>query len=76
MTLIRGFGGKCPCPVCLVPDNLLSQLLLDFPLRTTTSMKSILTQAKEMGLQIEKEEIYKSVGLRGIVVHLFYQFGN
>ena len=34
MSLICGRGGKCPCPVCLVPKELLHDLSGVFPLQS------------------------------------------
>ncbi|KIJ60717.1 hypothetical protein HYDPIDRAFT_177273 [Hydnomerulius pinastri MD-312] len=34
MALIQGPNGKCPCPICLVPEGKLLDLQTDYPLRT------------------------------------------
>lgn len=71
MSLIRGFGGKCPCPICLVPDDKLSNLSLDYEHRTTEKMQSILDDANSMDHKKDGENLLKSVGLRGIDASIF-----
>ncbi|KAG2074347.1 hypothetical protein BDR04DRAFT_976913, partial [Suillus decipiens] len=42
MSLIHGRGGKCPCPVCLVPLTELHDLLKTYPLRSVEEAKEAL----------------------------------
>jgi len=51
MSLIRGFGGLFPCPICFVPaDMLLSHSPEGFDLRTAAGSEDIVIQATEMPL--------------------------
>lgn len=70
MALIRGFGGKCPCPICLVPDTKLSDLSKKFELRTTETMQTLYEDAKGKRTISEGEEMFKEAGLRAIYVRL------
>jgi len=68
MTLVRGFGSKFPCPVCLVPPHMLADLSETHPRRTTRSMQAVLKEANEKHLASEKENVLKEAGLRGVDV--------
>ncbi|KAH7903322.1 hypothetical protein BJ138DRAFT_1020830, partial [Hygrophoropsis aurantiaca] len=64
MALIRGFGGKCPCPVCLVPEDELFDHSKTHPLRTIDGVQELLAlydQDRAAG-----EELLKKQGLRPI----------
>jgi len=51
MSLIRGFGGLFPCPICFVPANmLLSHSPEGFGLRTAAGSEDVLLRASEMPL--------------------------
>ncbi|ETW76940.1 hypothetical protein HETIRDRAFT_328617 [Heterobasidion irregulare TC 32-1] len=75
MALIRGARGKCPCPICLVPDNMLSDLSQDFPLRTSENSQDIFKEAMMMATVLEKEELLKQYSLRG-VENVFWSIAN
>lgn len=66
MALIRGTRGKCPCPVCLAPDDQLSDFCLKFPERTTDATKLLVI--KEYRTKAEREAALKPEGLRPVVV--------
>lgn len=70
MALIRGFGGKYPCPICLVPKDKLSKLENDYLLRTTEDMEGAYKLACKAPTAAMKESILKSIGLRGLPVSL------
>lgn len=73
MALTRGFGGKLPCPICLVPGDKLSDLSRDYEPRTTERMRGVLEMAKNMDRKSDGDDILKSYGLRRINVGpLFY----
>ncbi|KAG1874443.1 hypothetical protein F4604DRAFT_1880894 [Suillus subluteus] len=64
MSLICGRGGKCPCPVCLVPLAELHDLSKTYPLRSMEEAKEALRvygRSKAQG-----EEILKALGLRPV----------
>jgi hypothetical protein len=66
MSLIHGRGGKCPCPVCLVPKELLHDLSGVFPLRSHDEGKDAVrlhAQNRAAG-----EERLKALGLRPISI--------
>ncbi|KAI0309431.1 hypothetical protein OF83DRAFT_1166855 [Amylostereum chailletii] len=48
MSLIDGFGGKLPCPICLVPKDQLSDLHTISELRTATESQAIVKHAREL----------------------------
>ena len=63
MALIRGHRGKCPCPICLVPNTALSDLHTRWPERDPDKIQAILRLNSP-----EKEEILQAQGLRPITV--------
>ncbi|KAF9470163.1 hypothetical protein BDN70DRAFT_821696, partial [Pholiota conissans] len=67
MALIRGTGSLYPCPVCLVPNEELSNLQPQNPwdCRTTQNMKKIYEEAQLLSEE-NKEALLKSVGLRDV----------
>jgi hypothetical protein len=69
MTLNRGFGGKRPCPKCMIPAKELSEATKKFPGCTTASMSHVYHDANCQRLATEKEEILKANGIRGVEVH-------
>ncbi|KAJ3509094.1 hypothetical protein NLJ89_g5404 [Agrocybe chaxingu] len=73
MALIRGLNSKAPCPICLVPDGQLTDLSIDFPLRTVEEMQNIFNDAQELNKGMA-EELMKSYGLRNIKVVMFAAF--
>jgi hypothetical protein len=85
MALIRGTGGLCPCPICLVPKEKLSDLSHDYPLRTAEAMQAIVNEANQKQYAEQKEELLKQYALRGVDVssvfkstcnHLFTDFNQ
>ncbi|KAG2753584.1 hypothetical protein P692DRAFT_201705525 [Suillus brevipes Sb2] len=64
MSLIRGVQCKCPCPVCLVPLNELSDLSKTFAIRTAKDAQDALVVYKRSKTQ--GEELLKSLGLRAV----------
>lgn len=72
MALIRGVKGLFPCPICLVPQDQLSDLSETFPLRTQQESEALFHNAQEMRTQEEKEKLMKSQSLRMVeVCYLF-----
>ncbi|KAG2091483.1 uncharacterized protein F5147DRAFT_822988 [Suillus discolor] len=62
MSLIRGRGGKCPCPVCLVPLAELHDLSKSYPIKTVEEAQEAL---RIYGCsKAEGEQILKALGLR------------
>lgn len=74
MSLTRGFGGKRPCPICLVPDTKLSDLSHDYEPRTAERMQEVLAAANGMDRKSDGDDLLKSYGLRRVEVcpNLFY----
>jgi len=71
MLLIHGIGAKFPCPICLVPDDMLLEHLADgFTLRTAADTQDILVQASEMPLAKDRHKLIKEHGLRDIEVSI------
>lgn len=74
MTLIRGVNALFPCPVCLVPKDMLWKMAETFPLRTTESMKAVFEGAQNCRLAEEKDDLLKSSGLRDVQVRFKISF--
>lgn len=70
MALIRGTQSLCPCPICLVPNNKQSDLSDAFPLRTAKDSRAIISRAREMSVNADKEDLLKTYGLRNVDVCL------
>ena len=68
MSLIRGFGGLFPCPICFVRhDELLDIAPEDgYQRRTASHSKEVLRVANEMVRAGDKEDILKEHGLRPV----------
>jgi hypothetical protein len=73
MALIRGTGGLCPCPICLVPKESLSDLSHNYSLRTAGDTQAIVREAAGKGSAEDKEELLKQYGLRGIEVSYCFE---
>ena len=67
MSLTRGTNSKFPCPICLVPWDLLSDLLQNHPIRTAQSSEALVRQARTLNSE-EGENLLKSAGLRDVDV--------
>lgn len=67
MLLNRGLKGLSPCPVCLTPSNLLSDLSLTHKLRTQKKTKALLKEVKSLTADLREEKLMKH-GLRNIPV--------
>ena len=70
MALIRGLRGKLPCPICIIKQEDLWDLLNNSPMRTTKEMKEIVDKARSQTLVTCREEILKYAGLRNIDVSI------
>lgn len=68
MSLIRGFNGLCPCPVCMVPHKDQRSLTKPFPLRSVDSTKTVMELVKSKRTAGDKENILKENGIRAISV--------
>ena len=68
MALIRGTGGKCPCPICLVPANKLSDLSEKYTLRTAEDTQTILDEAHALVYAEDREDLLKSYAIRNVDV--------
>ncbi|KDQ51821.1 hypothetical protein JAAARDRAFT_62330 [Jaapia argillacea MUCL 33604] len=74
MSLIRGFGGKCPCPICLVPAEQLSDLTTKYPLRTSVNMQYLYEKTERMTREAG-EILLKKYGLQQIS-NVFWRVKN
>ncbi|KAK0493602.1 hypothetical protein EDD18DRAFT_1107980 [Armillaria luteobubalina] len=70
MTLIRGVNSAYPCPVCLVPNAKLQDILEVYIPRTTEEMQELYDHAEDEG-----EEILDKVSLRN-VENVFWSIAN
>ncbi|KAG1830270.1 hypothetical protein DFJ58DRAFT_737038 [Suillus subalutaceus] len=66
MSLIRGHHSKCPCPVCLVPLEELSELSKTFAFRSVEEAIAALNVYKVS--KARGEELLKALGLRAVTV--------
>lgn len=70
MSLIRGFMGLRPCPVCHVPKDQLHDFGKSWARRTGLETQKIIAQSKVLNAA-EGEQLLKSNGLRPIDVRQF-----
>ena len=68
MALIRGLRDKMPCPICLIKQEDLWNILDTSLLHTTNRSKEIIEKARGERLHTDTENILKEVGLRDIDV--------
>ncbi|KAK0472864.1 hypothetical protein IW261DRAFT_1553238 [Armillaria novae-zelandiae] len=61
MTLIRGTKSASPCPVCLVPNGELQDLLDEHPLWTTKEMQDLYNLVEEEGEEVLDESSLRPV---------------
>ncbi|KAI6156008.1 hypothetical protein BKA82DRAFT_3967167 [Pisolithus tinctorius] len=72
MALTRGRGGKRPCPVCLVPSELLHDLSRTFEPRThAQGIDALCVRATN---RVEGDELLKWLGLR-LIENVFWMIG-
>ncbi|KAH9170356.1 hypothetical protein EDB89DRAFT_1853558, partial [Lactarius sanguifluus] len=48
MSLIRGLGGKRPCPICVVPNDKLADISMTWPLRTAAHTQELLKEVQSL----------------------------
>ncbi|KAH9017439.1 hypothetical protein EDB84DRAFT_1628850 [Lactarius hengduanensis] len=65
MSLIRGYRGKMPCPICLVPNDKLADISTTWPLRTAAGMEEIVVHGRTLNKNI-REKLLSRYGLRDI----------
>ncbi|TFK18308.1 hypothetical protein FA15DRAFT_603515, partial [Coprinopsis marcescibilis] len=75
MAAIRGTNSKCPCPICLVPQEELNQLSKRYTLRTTAEMKQVYDDSQECWTQAERNTTLMKYGLRD-VENVFWQLSH
>ncbi|KDQ33978.1 hypothetical protein PLEOSDRAFT_1033035, partial [Pleurotus ostreatus PC15] len=75
MTLTRGTGSYCPCPICLVPDDKQAIHDVAYPLRTQATMKAVYMEAMALHTVEEREDLLKKYGLRPIE-NVFWKIAN
>ena len=68
MNLTRGVGGKCPCPVCFVPQDEQSDLTKTHKPRTAIDTQQLCRLTSIQSTQAAREEILKSKGMRMLEV--------
>ncbi|KAG1828912.1 hypothetical protein EV424DRAFT_1589978 [Suillus variegatus] len=66
MSLIHGVMGKFPCPICLVPQDELFDLLKTWPLRTLHGAIHLLRKARKKPTKAKREQKLKSQSLRDV----------
>ena len=67
MALTHGKNGDFPCPICLVPRDVMCTGAVG-DLRTTESMREIYKMASEMDTAREREELLKGYSAQYIEV--------
>lgn len=73
MSLIRGIGGKAPCPVCIVKKEQQHELYAQrlYPLRDWKAEEKLVQQVKSLPARKQKAEsdrLLKEIGLRPVEV--------
>ncbi|KAH7906115.1 hypothetical protein BJ138DRAFT_1223855 [Hygrophoropsis aurantiaca] len=66
MALIRGLRSKFPCPVCLIPRDELSSMLVTYPLRSSAETQATIASARAQRTMEAKEDKLKSQALRDV----------
>ncbi|KAG6896264.1 hypothetical protein C0992_009421 [Termitomyces sp. T32_za158] len=66
MSLIRGLRGKYPCPICLVPQEQMWDLSVEFPLRTQSSTEKFFIESISLPTAAAVEKAFKEQGLRPV----------
>ncbi len=69
MSLIRGLGSKYPCPICLVSEDDLSDMLKPITQRTTEDMQRAYMEAQKLP-QSQRDDALKKLGLRDVEVFI------
>ena len=67
MALIRGINSKCPCPICLIPSENLTDHSTDYALRTVEDAKARLELYRrnhDAGEKVLKEQSLRPVEVR------------
>src|ERR1700690_3528438 len=62
MALIRGLGGLCPCPICLIPRTKQMDLAGNYTLRLAKDSKTLVEQTEKMRV-VDRNDILKAKGL-------------
>jgi len=69
MALIRGLRSNCPCPICLVPADHLTDHVMDYPRQTVEDAKAFLELYRQN--RAAGETVLKEQSLRPIEVNDF-----
>jgi hypothetical protein len=67
MSLIRGFRGKFPCPICLVPGDELADISKTWPQWTAAHTQELLNNARGLN-KTDRENLLSKNGIRNINV--------
>jgi hypothetical protein len=73
MSLTRGYGGKLPCLICLVPEKKLVHVSRTWPLRTAVHTQQLLNEARALN-KTGCESLLSQYGLRNIDVSFLDYF--
>ncbi len=73
MSLIRGYLGKLPCPICCVPNKELADVSKTWPLRTAVQTQQILSVGKTL-IRSNRESHLSKYGIRDVDVSLIDYF--
>ncbi|KAI9428665.1 hypothetical protein BJY52DRAFT_1232715, partial [Lactarius psammicola] len=65
MSLIRGYLGKLPCPICCVPKDQLADNSKTWPLRTAAHVKQILREVRALS-KSDRESHLSKHGIRDV----------
>ncbi|KAG2081487.1 hypothetical protein BD769DRAFT_1657222 [Suillus cothurnatus] len=67
MSLTRGIMSNFPCPICLIPEDKLSSIMLhNYPLRTGQATSTLLIKARAEHRKGRREAILKSQAIRDV----------
>jgi hypothetical protein len=73
MSLTRGYRGKAPCPICLVPEDKLADISGNWPLRTAAHTQQLLNDARALN-KGDCESLLQRYGLRNVDVSFLDYF--
>ncbi|KAI0086723.1 hypothetical protein BDY19DRAFT_959866, partial [Irpex rosettiformis] len=61
--LLRGLRGLAPCPVCLIPKGMLSNITTKYAYRVASEVQALVEKEERKGV---KEKVLKNYGLRAV----------
>lgn len=76
MALIRGLGGLCPCPICLISSQDLSDLSIQAIRRSAADVLKLFEETNGLPTAAERDAPFKAQGLRRMEVSYSIYFSK